>query len=192
MGDTPAHRLAATRMFLTQGDVDDLIELANSIADPEAVATVIDLGAGSGTTAIAMLDTLRRTNVITYDISEENLNWAEKNIIASLGEQELDRWAGIHDSVLDGAAKWGASKVDLILHDASHEEDDVYADLKAWWPHLVKGGYIWVHDVDPMAGAQETYPGVKRGILRFTDEHRRELVPVPDMRGIGWAARRTK
>lgn len=189
---TPAHRLAATRMFLTQGDVDDIIEICGSVADPQDVVTVIDLGAGSGTTALALLNTLPRAHVITYDISEENLNWCEKNIIAFLGEHELSRWAGVHDSVLDGATKWGNAKIDLLFHDASHEEEDVYADLTAWWPHLIKTGYVWVHDVHPMAGAQETYPGVQRAILRFTAEHRRELVPVTDMQGIGWAARKTR
>lgn len=187
---TPAHRLAATRMFLTQGDVDDLIQIANSVDDP---AMIVDLGAGSGTTAIAMLDTSLRASVLTYDISAENLDWCEKNIVGSLGEEQLARWAGVHKSTLEGAAEWSPTlKADVILHDASHEEEDVYADLEAWWPHLIVGGYLWVHDVEPMAGAQETYPGVEKAILRFTAKHRRTLVPVPNLHGIGWAARKTR
>lgn len=189
---TPAHRLAATRMFLTHGDVDDLIMLVNSVDDPAAIATIIDLGAGSGTTAIAVLDTAPKAHVLTYDISTENLDWAQKNIVGSLGEQELARWAGVHNSVLEGAAHWHGSKVDLLLHDASHEEEDVYNDLVAWWPHLIVGGYVWVHDAKPMAGAQEEYPGVLRAVTRFVAKHIRDLVQVPDLQGIGWAARKTR
>lgn len=49
--------------------------------------------------------------------------------------------------------------VDVVFIDASHEYEDVKADIKAWFPKVKIGGYISGHD----------YPG-RRGVRNAVDE----------------------
>jgi hypothetical protein len=53
---------------------------------------------------------------------------------------------------------------ELIYIDASHEEEDVYADLLAYWEVLAPGGVIF--------GDDWTWDGVRLAVLRFTREMR--------------------
>ena len=65
------------------------------------------------------------------------------------------------------AARWLKKQnlaADIIYIDGSHEEDDVYADLKAYWDVLRKGGVICGDD-----WYAEWY-GVICGVNRFARE----------------------
>lgn len=66
------------------------------------------------------------------------------------------------------AARYFVSKglsADCIYIDASHEEEDVYADLTAYWPLLRTGGIFFGDDYSPR------YPGCIRAVNRFAYEH---------------------
>lgn len=52
---------------------------------------------------------------------------------------------------------------DLIYLDASHEYEDVYQDIVAWFPH-VKGHGI-------LCGDDYGWPGVKQAVHQFAEEH---------------------
>jgi hypothetical protein len=52
----------------------------------------------------------------------------------------------------------------FVYVDGSHDEDDVYADLKAWWDVLPAGGMLAGHDFDP------AYPSVMAAVERFARE----------------------
>lgn len=187
MSDTPAHRLAASRRFLTQEDVDDLIDIAVGLP---LNANVVDLGAGTGTTAIAMLQTRPDIHVWTYDISAEAVDWARLNIVGFLDTIALEHWTG-HVSDASRAARFFQSPVHALLHDASHEEEDVFENVYEWYEKLVTGAMIWVHDYLPMPGAEETYPGVKTAVDRLRSEHRMAFsVFSPFATGIGWMGRK--
>jgi len=48
------------------------------------------------------------------------------------------------------AARWFAAagfQADLVYLDASHDADDVYADIKAWWSNLRPGGVLFGDDL---------------------------------------------
>lgn len=65
------------------------------------------------------------------------------------------------------AAQWCAVhgvKADLIYIDGSHEEDDVYQDLVAWWDLLRDGGVLFGDDWE--------WDGVRLAVERFAEEHR--------------------
>lgn len=177
---TPAHKLAASRMFLTKEDVDDIIMLVNMLDDEPIVA---DLGAGSGTTALAVLQTKPKAWVTSLDISKDNLFWAEANLYG-FGIDTSN-----YKTVLGDAAKIPESieSVDLLLHDADHSEKAVKQDLHAWlMTCLVKGSLLWVHDYLPMPGAEEAYPGVKLVCDELVINGHLEQIPTT---GIGFAAR---
>lgn len=59
------------------------------------------------------------------------------------------------------AARWFAAagfKADLIYLDASHDRDDVYSDIKAWWENLRPGGILFGDDLG-------LFPGVGDAIM---------------------------
>jgi len=66
---------------------------------------------------------------------------------------------------------------DFIYVDAGHEYDNVYRDLRLWWPKLRSGGML---AGDDFADAQDTFPqikthaqfgwGVKSAVARFSRE----------------------
>lgn len=57
-------------------------------------------------------------------------------------------------------------KADLIYIDASHEEDDVYMDLKYYYPLLTKGGKIFGDDYNNGA-----FPGLRKDVNKFAWDH---------------------
>lgn len=51
---------------------------------------------------------------------------------------------------------------DLVYVDASHAEEDVYNDVKSWYPKIVSGGI--------MCGDDWGWPSVRRGVTRIAEE----------------------
>ncbi len=50
----------------------------------------------------------------------------------------------------DGAKDYDGPKVGLLFHDALHDYDNVFNDLKAWLPHMARNAVVVLHDVgDP-------------------------------------------
>lgn len=61
-------------------------------------------------------------------------------------------------------------KVDMIYLDASHQEEDVLADLKAWMPRLKPGGIL--------CGDDWNWPAVRRAVLNFACEKGLAIDPI--------------
>lgn len=200
-----AHELARSRGMLTVEDVDLIGSLVDRL-EADDYAIVIDLGAGSGTTALSVMcarqeqrDAIGREELglrlCSFDVEPEMLNWTEQ----VMKNAEFDRyWKGFEADALHGARFWedarqhvaGPEKgkwigVDLLLHDAGHEGGDVYGDLSAWLPKLAPRGLAWVHDYAP---APALYPGVVDDVDRLVTEGRLERLATA---GMSWAGRKT-
>lgn len=79
-----AHALAASRRMLVAEDVDLIQETLRHIAahaPPGKILNVLDLGAGSGTTALSALEAGPDVRVASYDGDPEMLNWTELAVI---------------------------------------------------------------------------------------------------------------
>lgn len=147
---TLAHDMAASRAFLLADDVDAIIELVRAL--PERPVTVVDIGAGAGTTALAVLET-RNDNitVFTIDVDFENLNWAR----LALGNAGLlGNWIPVYRP----SGKRFLDRVDLLLVDGDHTFEGVKADLDAWLPVVPVRGMVWLDDYFG------EYPGVANAI----------------------------
>ncbi len=173
-----ARQLAISRNYLTVADVEAIQALVRSI---EGGVRVIDLGAGSGTTALSVLDERPDAQIVTIDISAENLSWAEKavrNVYPSAN------WRGILSRADEVRDFFDGQPVNLILHDAGHEYADVYGDLVEWASAVPAGCLVWVHDYAraPWEGA-DAYPGVAEAIQVLTVA---EVLRETGTPGIGW------
>lgn len=174
-----AHALAASRGMLVAEDVDLIREMVASL--PPGPIRIVELGAGSGTTAGAVLVERPDAYLWTIDISAEALDWADRFLAQSgLTTGAWHRWES--DSVLAAASFDVSESIDMLLIDSSHEYEHTVAELEAWLPLLrTGGGLIWLHDY---AGA---YPGVTRAV---DEAEMRGEIELIDQRGLGWGGRK--
>jgi len=56
--------------------------------------------------------------------------------------------------------------------------EPVYEGLKFFYPSLVKGGYIFIHDFN-----NDNYPGTRKAVETFCAEKNISFVPIPDLAG---------
>lgn len=83
---------------------------------------------------------------------------------------------------LSAAARWDGRPIRLLFIDGDHSYEAVKADLAAWLPYVISGGYVVFDDVG------EAYPGVQR----VTAEATAEGGPLARVFAIGkmWVTRR--
>lgn len=62
---------------------------------------------------------------------------------------------------VDAAKKYRDNSLDFVFIDASHDYDNVMADLKSWYPKVREGGMIGGDDYT------DSWPGVKRAVDEF-------------------------
>ena len=56
--------------------------------------------------------------------------------------------------------------------------EPIYEGLKFFYPRLVSGGYIFVHDFN-----NDNYPGARKAVENFCTEKNISFVPIPDSAG---------
>ena len=103
----------------------------------------------------------------------------------------------------DGAKAWKSPKVGLLFHDALHDYESVFADLKAWLPHMAKDAVIVLHDTDDvryavLEAAEAAFTRTKT-LREKWDWQGREVVPwaknegkTPEQRRRGFTVVRTR
>lgn len=74
----------------------------------------------------------------------------------------FDRVTPIVATSLKAAAGWDGSPVRLLFIDGDHSYEAVKADLEAWLPFVVPGGYVVFDDVI------DAFPGVQRLVAEAT------------------------
>lgn len=163
-----AEALAQSRNFLTLDDVALLKELAGQIGE----GSVIDLGAGSGTTALAVLEANPLATVFTYDISQDSLNSTEQ-AIKNAGFEH--RWEGACIPAVSAASRWRLERLSLVLLDASHLYEETCDELAAWVPLVRPGGWIWCHDYEGAGGLPGTN-GVRQAVDEFLASKKRKWI----------------
>lgn len=85
-------------------------------------------------------------------------------------------------SSLDACKKFKDNSLDFVFIDASHEYEDVKADIIAWLPKIKPGGILAGHDY--YIGDFDYYPGVKQAVneefSEFETKYNCWIFQVPD------------
>jgi hypothetical protein len=63
-------------------------------------------------------------------------------------------------------------ELDLIFIDGDHSFEGCLSDLINWWPNLVKGGHVLLHDC--YLGSE-----VQRAVIKFLNEHTAQVIVSP-------------
>lgn len=178
-----AHDLAASRRMLVADDVDLIQETLRGIAQESRakMLTVVDIGAGSGTTSLSALEAGPPVTVLSYDDDIDAINWAEE-AVKNIGR--LDDWHKLVSwDELDAAV--GDKKIHFAMLDHEHTEDAVNEALYWCGSRLAKDGRVWVHDyADPgdFDLPSEPTPGVATAVNGAVKEGFFEIVSY---RGLG-------
>jgi predicted O-methyltransferase YrrM len=143
---------------------------------------ILEVGSWLGRSTRALADNTKGVvyAVDTWDGSDEQF---QKDFLAGKPKdwlfEEFKRNMGantrpIRLTSLEAAAELGELRFDMIFLDASHDYENVKADILAWKPLLTKGGLFCGHDRYPTARAvNELLTGVKYvadGIIWYTEE----------------------
>lgn len=69
-----------------------------------------------------------------------------------------------------------ATRIDVLFIDGDHTYEGCKADIKNWYPQMVKHGVMLFHDCDA------TSPGVEQAVKEFAEEHELDVFYSPNQR----------
>ncbi len=117
-------------------------------------AVAVTIGAGVGTSSLALAEIRPDLDLYTVDISEGGPNGGLENEINAfrnagmsellpthiLGNSQLvhKSWKKITDGL----------EIDILFIDGDHSETALQGDLDGWLPLVTDGGYVLIHDYD--------------------------------------------
>lgn len=173
-----AHDLARSRRFLLVEDVDLIQQAVRTMLPVDRLVQVVDLGAGSGTTALSVF-CARSTQIRVLTVDHDPVALASTGqCMTNAGFRHL--WTPMEAKTAEYGARLVPflrfdEKADFLMVDASHEYEDVRADLAAWLPLVRPGAPVYCHDYT------DEYPGCRQAINEAIAEGR--LIPVEQA---GW------
>lgn len=147
-------------------------EAWDRVADDRPL-TVVELGSWIGNSALAMqqaggkvaetiihcVDHWKGGNHMQREIAKEHDAYEGfcKNVGDKLGKTIIPH----RGDTVEVASRWsleGNPSIDVLFVDAGHTYEECLADIKAWAPHVAKGGVICGHDYN------SAFPGVKKAV----------------------------
>lgn len=144
--------------WLTRHEVAVLQELA------DGVDLVVNVGVWKGRSTAALAEVARLVIAVDhFRGSDELAHLANGDLprLQEVAEENLAGFVNVDIWAMESmeAAEALEGEADLILLDAGHEEDEMAADIAAWWPKVAEGGYLVIHDY-----GEPAFPGVKRAV----------------------------
>lgn len=174
--------LQAAFKYLFASEVEALKELARSLPDNPVV---VNIGAGSGTSGLAFMESRPDLKLVTVDIQYGDSPFgcieAEEKVISQAGFAYDRYFYSVGDSKTIGKhwqdLYYYIGKCDLCFVDGDHSYRGAKGDILAWLPNIKPGGIMAVHDFNkrevykdgPIEGAPHPlpWPGVDRAVRKF-------------------------
>jgi len=173
-----AHDVVEWTGYLFHHEVDTLAELAQSLPENPVV---VNIGAGNGTSGLALLQS--RPDLFLWTVEKQlesspfgclEGEWA---VFDKAGLWPCERYAWIHGDSIEVGEKWDKGAVDLIFVDGDHSYEGCAGDIKSWLPYIKPGGLLIVHDyhkaerfAKPIEG-KAPHPKPWHGVDQAVDEH---------------------
>ncbi len=140
-----AAELSGAFGFLRLDEVEALMGIAELI--PEN-GTMINIGAGAGTSSLAVAESRPDIHIITVDISKGGPLGGMENELNAFNNAEMEDQ--LPEQILGDSKEigktWERDKVDFVFVDGDHSEEGVRGDIEAWFQNIKDGGIIVFHD----------------------------------------------
>jgi predicted O-methyltransferase YrrM len=126
---------------------DELVALKRYARALPPNPTIINIGAGSGTSGLAFLESRTDATVVTIDITNTDSPfgslYSERAVVKNSGINTTGRWTQIHS---DSKTAYWPNQVDMVFIDGDHSYEGCRGDIEVWLPRLRAGGLLLVHD----------------------------------------------
>ena len=142
---TKALELARAFGYLFEYEVLALQVLAQGL--PEH-ATGANVGAGAGTSSLALKESRPDLILYTVDISPSGPEGGLENERNAFKDTGLPLPIQILGDSKQVGRDWDKGKLDFCWIDAGHLEEDIRGDIAAWRPNMKRGGIMAFHDYE--------------------------------------------
>ena len=137
--------------YLFPDEVGEIKRLANLLRENP---TVVNFGAGNGTSGMAFIEARPDLKLVTIDIMRHDSPFgcllAEETHLRDAGYWDTREIEHFHSDSARLGRVWvkrqGRGKVDMVFVDGGHVAPQPEQDILAWLPNIRKGGIIAVHD----------------------------------------------
>lgn len=156
-----------------------LISLLHGLIMGNRVTRVAQLGTCAGYSALLLGWMLRRMDarhgLFSLDLDPAMCERA-RGWIGRAGLQdfvEIAQGNSLDAASIDAARKYLGGDPEMIIVDSSHEYQSTVAELDLWYPALVPGGLIILHDVSEFAAGFDVTNkgGVRRAFAEWRTKH---------------------
>jgi predicted O-methyltransferase YrrM len=132
------------------GDLEALLELASG------ATSVAEIGTGPGWSSIAIALAQPDCRIVSFDVERRGAERYAQIVPRSVRER-------IRFVIAEGAGgAAGASEVDFVFIDSSHQLEETVETFEAWRPKLRSGGTVVFHDY-----GNPDYPGVEQAVAQL-------------------------
>ena len=174
--------------------IDELAALKRLAADLPPDPTIVNIGAGGGTSGLAFMESRGDLHLITIDIQDESSPFgcleAERRMLLEAGypKSMQQKWNQIHG---DSKTVSLLDPVDMAFIDGDHSYEGCAGDIAAWWPQIKPGGIMAIHDYDKervflgrddaeVTPHSSAWPDVDRAVSEFIETALHEKYEVVD------------
>jgi len=166
-----SEELAQAFGYLTLDEVAFIKELVESLPEDPLI---VNIGAGVGTSALAMLEAREDIFLITIDVfqgARPEGGLANEKFALDEAGINLDRYVQIKGDSLEIVEAW-EERIDLLFVDGNHSYHHVKAEIELWILHLNDKGIIALHDCRLADDIEDVWPGVRQAVDELlTDKH---------------------
>ncbi len=166
-----SEELAQAFGYLTLDEVAFIKKLVESLPEDPLI---VNIGAGVGTSALAMLEAREDIFLITIDVFQgprPEGGLANEKFALDEAEINLDRYVQIKGDSLE--VEWNLEDpIDFLFIDGNHSYNHVEAEIELWMLHLNDKGIIALHDCRFAGDIEDVWPGVRQAVDELlTDKH---------------------
>lgn len=163
--------------YLYPDELPELKFLVQSLPDNPRI---VNIGAGAGTSCLAMIEARDDSVVYSIDIQDGNSPlgslYSERKVFEGAGIFHLSgsRWFQVIEDSKETAKRWlkeGAKPLDMVFIDGDHSYEGCSGDIMLWTPMIKSGGLMSIHDYNkqniepnPMGPHPGPWPGVNKAV----------------------------
>lgn len=134
--------------FLKMDEAQLLMEVAEMLK-PGSI--VVNVGAGAGTSALAVIEQRPDLAVTFYTVDIRDDDNPFGGMLNELHAFQNAKMEHLLPNQIKGNSstigkKWNKGEIAFLMIDADHTTEGLTKDIDAWLPHLAVGGFIAIHD----------------------------------------------